>query len=425
MKSLLRWSPWIAGLLVAAVAMCDPWQALGQATKKTPAPAPKKAALPRPLGGPVTPKAAPVSKKTPTAKVVPEAAATPAQPSPETEILEKLPPEVQDPLMYAAPPQPEAPGPSGPYRVLAPGVMNVITPGRDPADCVTMHNVVELEKYDWAKGVPFRREVWALEFRFKTVRILDVDVPQPSGKLQRKPIWYLVYSVTNRGKVMQEVEQPKDGTYKLVFDDKVEQRTAQLDGTVQRESIEKPVLFVPEFLLESTSTGKRYPDRVIPVAVAAIRLREDPNREFYNSAGIIRELKPGETVWGIASWEDIDPRTEQFSIYVAGLTNAYRWDDRLGAYKEGDAPGTGRQLWRRTLKLNFWRPGNERDVDESQIRFGVPGEPEYEWTYCDARCREMPRPAVPAPPAEETAVAPEPVAPPPAPAGKAAKGKGK
>ena len=251
--------------------------------------------------------AAPQPKKTPTAKATPEAVAPSAQPSPETELLEKLPAEVQDPLMVPAPPKPEAPGPSGPYRVLAPGVMKVITPDRDPEDCVTMHSVVELEQYDWAKGVPFRREVWALEFRFKTVRILDVDVPQPSGKLQRKPIWYLLYSVTNRGKVMQEVEQPADGTFKLVFDDKVEQRTAQLDGTVQRESIEKPVLFVPEFLLESTNTGKRYPDRVIPVAVAAIRLREDPNRQFYDSADIIRELGRGETVWGIATWEDIDP----------------------------------------------------------------------------------------------------------------------
>ena len=124
--------------------------------------------------------------------------------------------------------------------------------------------------------------------------------------------------------------------------------------------------------------------------------------------------------------------TDRFSVYVAGLTNAYRWDDRLGAYTKGAPLGTGRQLWRRTLKLNFWRPGNERDVDKSQIRFGVPGEPEYVWTYCDASFREMPQPTPAAPPEEEPVAVPEPAAPPAAaptaPAGKpakAAKGKGR
>ena len=290
------------------------------------------------------------------------------------------------------PPKLEPPGPLGPYRPMAPGVMKVVTPDRNPEDGVSVHDVIELRQFEWAKGIPFRRDVWALEFRFKPVRILDVDVPQPTGKMQRKPIWYLVYSVTNRGKVMQQFAQP-DGTFKLGFDDKVSEPVAQPDGTVKPQSVEKPVFFVPEFLLESINTGKRYPDRVIPVAMAAIRLREDPNRQFYNSVEIARELKRGETVWGIATWEDIDPKTEQFSVYVAGLTNAYTWDDQPGVLQKGDPLGKGRQLWRRTLKLNFWRPGNQRDLDESQIRFGVPRQPEYVWTYCDANLRERPQAA--------------------------------
>ncbi len=265
---------------------------------------------------------------------------------------------MQDPLNTPAPPAIEAPGPLGPYRPLAPGVMNVILPDRNPADCVTMHDVVELPQYDLAKAVAFRRDVWALEFRCKKVRILDVDVPQPDGKFQRKPIWYLVYSVTNRGKVMQGVEQP-DGLVQARLRQQGAAGTFNLDGTIQRESIEKPVYFAPEFLFDSKTTGKRYPDRVIPVAMVAIREREDPNRQFFNSVDIVRELKRGETVWGIATWEDIDPRTEQFSIDVAGLTNAYRWDDGLGAIKKGDPVGMGRHLWRRTLELNFWRPGND------------------------------------------------------------------
>ena len=29
--------------------------------------------------------------------------------------------------------------------------------------------------------------------------MIDVDLPQPSGKMQRKRLWYMVYRVTNRG----------------------------------------------------------------------------------------------------------------------------------------------------------------------------------------------------------------------------------
>jgi hypothetical protein len=389
MKCSLRWSPCLAALVVAALVLCVPWQSLGQTKKGAGAPPAKKSATAKGAAGAgLFPKPAP--KKTPAAKTSPEA--VPAKPSPETEILEKIPPELQDPLTYPAPAKPEPPGPRGPYRVLAPGVMIAIPPDRNPEDSVDVHNVVELQQHEWARGIRFRRDVWALEFRFKPVRILDVDVPQPSGKMQRKPIWYLVYSVTNRGKVMEQVEQP-DRTYKLAFADKVEEAVPQSNATLKREPVEEPTLFAPEFLFESINTGKRYPDRVIPVAMAAIALREDPNRQFYNTVEITRPLKLGGTVWGIATWEDVDPGTDRFSIYVAGLTNAYQWTDQPGAYKKGDPPGTGQDLWRRTLKLNFWRPGDAQFVDESQIRFGIPGEPSHVWMYCDAEFREKPQPS--------------------------------
>ncbi len=260
----------------------------------------------------------------------------------------------------------EPPGPRGPYRKLAPGVMHVVPPDRQVEESVTRHNVVELlaidaEKFKWAENVPFRRKVGVLEFRFKPVRIVDVDLPQASGKMQRKPIWYLLYSVTNRGKVMQSKEQP--------------------DGTFKPDFVDEPMRFMPAFLFESITTNKWYPDRVIPAAMGPIRLREDPNRQLYNSVEIIRDLKPGETVWGVATWEDIDPRTDRFAIYVTGLTNAYRWTDAPGRYKKGDPLGAGRRLEQKALKLNFWRPGNDRDVDESQIRLGIPDRPDYEWVY--------------------------------------------
>ena len=143
--------------------------------------------------------------------------------------------------------------------------------------------------------------------------------------------------------------------------------------------VDRPVRFTPEFLLEAhvrrpdeSILNKVYPDRVIPVAMGPIRLREDPNRHFLTSVEMCREIKVGETQWGIATWEDIDPRTFRFSVYVIGLTNAYRWTDQEGGYKKGDPIGKGRKLHRKTLKLNFWRPGDQYYEHEEEIRYGVP-----------------------------------------------------
>lgn len=232
-------------------------------------------------------------------------------------------------------------------------------------ETVSRHDMVELlavdPKLDWAKAIAFRREIWALEFKFKPMRMIYVDLPQPSGFMQRKQIWYLVYTVTNAGKTMRPVPAA--------------------DGAYQIESVDKPIHFVPGFLLQSIQQDKWYPDRVIPAAIGPIRMREDPNRTFANTVEMVRDIQVGETVWGVATWEDIDPRTDRFSVYVNGLTNAYRWTDDTAKVKPGAPLGSGRRLLRKTLKLNFWRPGDEFDPKEKDIRVGIPGELDYDWVY--------------------------------------------
>ncbi len=148
--------------------------------------------------------------------------------------------------------------------------------------------------------------------------------------------------------------------------------------------MDQPVRFVPEFVLDCPRLNKRYPDRVIPVAFQRIVQREDPNQRFYNTVEMVRELKPGESVWGIATWEDIDPRVDRFSVYVHGLTNAYRWED-AEPVQPNDKLGKGRTLYRKALQLNFWRPGDEFERQptevEAEIRFGWPGKPAYQWVF--------------------------------------------
>jgi len=255
------------------------------------------------------------------------------------------------------------------YRKLAPGVMKDVDSTVQVKEASSRHDLVELitidPSFDWAKDLAFRRDVWALEFKFKPVRMIEVDIPQPSGRMRRKLIWYLVYSVENTGNMIRAVPDESDKKH----------------GTYKVQEVAYPVRFVPEFLLESHEFGKAYPDRVIPAAMKVISLREDPNRKFLNSVDMSREIGVGEKVWGVATWEDVDPRIDRFSIYVQGLTNAYKWADKIGEYKQGDPLLTGRSLYRKTLKLNFWRPGDEYSEDETEIRYGLPGQVDYEWVY--------------------------------------------
>ncbi len=269
-----------------------------------------------------------------------------------------------------------------PYRRLAPGVLITINPMQKLEETVSRHDVVALlaadPKFDWAKDIAFHQDVWVLKFEFKPVRMIEVDVPQPSGFMQRKMIWYMVYVVTNTGKVMHPVE-----------DAKLPYATAQNRLLYDVKSVDRPIHFTPEFVLEGHQhmkddegfAPKAYPDRVIPVAMDAIRMREDPKRKFLTSVEMCRDLAVGESAWGIATWEDIDPRIVRFSIYVFGLTNAYRWKDEPGQYKLGESPLQARKRYQKALKLNFWRPGDPYYEHETEIHYGIPGGVDYQWVY--------------------------------------------
>jgi len=287
----------------------------------------------------------------------------------------------------------EAAGPTaGAPRKLAPGVLTVIQPEREEKDTFSgPRPVVEVTEGPFpvwtpehlpqnailkeiAKKTTFRRDIWCLEFAFKPVRMirieLPVDDPPPENKpvrMENKLIWYMVYRVRNLG-------------YHLKPD-------SADDGFTTIEKVNAPIRFFPAIVLESHGFDKAYLDQLIPVAQAAINRREDPNIRLFNSVEIsklnieVSDERADRPVWGVSMWEGVDPRTDEFSIYVQGLTNAYRFEDPEGAFTSGDPPGTGRRYYRKTLKLNFWRPGDEIDLKESEIRYGIPGQVDYEWVF--------------------------------------------
>ena len=291
---------------------------------------------------------------------------------------------------------------TSPYRRLAPGVESTIPPDVEPEEIVMHHPMTSLlanAELEWepnfwpqsrtlrgmAETADFYREAWGLQFSFKPLRMIEVDIPQSSGRVQRKRIWYMVYRVTNTGARLAPVEAD--------------------DGIIRAEPTEpQPVTFYPQFILESHDRDrdgnriyKAYLDRILPTAVAAIQQREDPNRELLTTVEMSGREIPVSTgnvqqsLWGVATWEDVDPQIDFFSIYVSGLSNAYKWRDPQTGISADDPPLTGRRFFRKTLQLNFWRPGDDIDEHEEEIRFGAPvdkadlyGSKEglaYRWVY--------------------------------------------
>ena len=67
-------------------------------------------------------------------------------------------------------------------------------------------------------------------------------------------------------------------------------------------------------------------------------------------------------VWGLATWTDVDPRTDFFSVEVRGLTNAQRIE----------TAGDQLKYLQKTLVLNLSRPGDTINDLDDRIRYGIP-----------------------------------------------------
>ncbi len=271
------------------------------------------------------------------------------------------------------------PAPGKGFRRLAPGALTVIPPDTRSDSQVLRDDIREVTKgladgawepkfapknttlVERAKNREFQRDIWCLEFAFKPPRLIDVDVPASGLKMQRKRVWYLVYRVKNVG-----------GRRTVIDKDDPTKRST--------ESFETPIRFVPHFVLESLeglsepegdTAYRGYLDRVIPPAIGPIRRREDPARELLDSSAMAAaDIAPGEERWGVAVWEDVDPRIDFFTITVRGLTNAVRWRERPGAAFKPDDPGAGMDRTLVGLRLDFWRPGDDREqVGEMSVGY--------------------------------------------------------
>jgi hypothetical protein len=185
-------------------------------------------------------------------------------------------------------------------------------------------------------------DIWALEVHFKPVRMEYVDLPVPggTGATQKTLVWYLCYRAVNR---------------------------LTLGATVDETPAEQRPLFVPELTLvtESDDSQKVYFDRVIPVAQRAILARE--RHPYKNSVEIVGPIPPQtppgskteQSLDGLAIWRGVDPKTRRFKVFFSGFSNGYQ----VVAAPDGES-----LIQRKTLVQSFWRPADEFDQKESEIR---------------------------------------------------------
>ena len=150
----------------------------------------------------------------------------------------------------------------------------------------------------------------------------------------------------------------------------------------------EPHTFHPLFELVTHDGERRASvDQILPTVQKAIQQVEDPTGvlDLQNSVTIentpLPPTKPESTaryVTGVAIWDDISPETNQFSIFVTGLSNGWSVDDK-------------EVIRRKTLQLNFRRLGDRNNRDARDIQFIQP----EMWVYraLTARGPEAPKPA--------------------------------
>jgi hypothetical protein len=202
-----------------------------------------------------------------------------------------------------------------------------------------------------SKSPQDRSGIWVLDFHFKDPRVMTVDIPGRGRKL----VWYLWYQVSN--------------------------------------STGAPRTFIPRFVWVSHDEDTVQYDQVLPKAQLALTRLEDPDAllDIKNSVTMAATPIPvskefnekGERisfpklVTGVALWDNINPKSTQFSIFVYGLSDGW---------SVIDGPD-GKPLVRvKTLQLKFRRLGDEYSQNSGQIRFMG-----HEWVYAPS---DLPSPAL-------------------------------
>ena len=266
-------------------------------------------------------------------------------------------------------------------KELAPGVLKVVPPKLNVRDSYSLPMElpgVQATPFDGnfiarkqtlhgqTRAIVFFRDIWQYEFAFTGLRQIRLNVRQSDGSMQSKNFWYLVYRLRDTGANL---------TYEQVKDDpRFEHMKYELRPNAGVRP--KPNEFLPRFSLEGwvkDDDGGYHRvvnrDQLLPDAAKQIQFLEDPGRPLLDTLQMMKATVPvakspaDPGIWGIAVWTDVDPKIDYLSVYVNGITNAYR----LARQPSGEIA-----VRKKTLQLNFWRPGDSVQEDRDQVDFGIP-----------------------------------------------------
>ena len=203
-------------------------------------------------------------------------------------------------------------------RPLAPGVLTVIPPDIQPEETLSgPMELVEIVKgmpeLDWqpnyeAKSrtaferrelVVLRRQVYCLEFAFKPLRTIEVDVPQSSGKMQKKA--RLVHGLPRAVSGRRSGARPES---RCLWPHDVRSEAGRARGPILLPAVPAGEPRSDQDLSGPDHSGRLPGDR---------RARRSRGEPLLNSVDMAVRPIPLSTadnpqdVWGVATWEDIDP----------------------------------------------------------------------------------------------------------------------
>ncbi len=275
---------------------------------------------------------------------------------------------------------------NGQPKPLAPGILKVIPPETDVRTSFSLPmplpglDATEYQPnfasrkhtlYGQTRNIVLYRDVWQYEFGFTGLRQAKFTQKDAQGKLKTLNIWYMIYRIRNVGKSL---------TYEKVKEDpRFEHIKHELKKDTAKEGAEFERNFRPRFTLEGLVVEDNnyervvYRDKIRPALLRQIQIAEDPNQPLLDTLQMSKAEFPlaknseDGGVWGIAIWDNVDPRVDYVSVFISGLTNSYRIQGNVDS-----TTALGQRTKKRTLQLNFWRPGDQVNQDQDKVVYGIP-----------------------------------------------------
>lgn len=219
--------------------------------------------------------------------------------------------------------------------------------------------------------------LWIAEIQYKPVRLIRIPVTDPKTKrTETEWVWYMMYRMIPRDYTELAAKGREELIRKL--------SDPEHDPENVQDAARAPSLMLPRFLLRTDDKGavQEYQDELNPRIQDAIFRREmgrkGENRKLHNSVEAIASVGTpvpaddpnalDQAVYGVAIWRNVDLKTDFFTVFMSGLTNAYR-------VRTGE---NGEQIVEEKVAVQkFSRPGDEFKPTEKEFQVSS----EAEWTY--------------------------------------------